>query len=117
MGWKMVFVVRKDLELGKGKVAAQVAHAAVECTLKAQKKAQEALEGWLQSGALKAVLKVATEADLYPLQRAAQGAGLCTALIHDAGHTQVPANTVTVLGIGPGRDDVVDRVTGALALL
>nr|WP_287954573.1 peptidyl-tRNA hydrolase [Acidiplasma sp.] len=35
---KMVIAVRKDLEMGKGKIAAQVAHAAVSCALISMKK-------------------------------------------------------------------------------
>ena len=114
---KMVIVARKDLDLSKGKLAAQVAHAAVECVLKAQRHAEDELEAWLGDGAMKAVLKVASEKDLYPLKAAAERAGLCTALIKDAGHTEIPAGTITVLGIGPGREAAVDGVTGHLALL
>ncbi len=117
MTYKMVIVARKDLDLSKGKLAAQVGHAAVDCTLKAQKYAKDALAEWLSHGAMKAVLKVASEKEFYPLKQAAERAGLCTALIQDAGHTEIPAGTVTVLGIGPGREDVVDKVTGQLSLL
>jgi peptidyl-tRNA hydrolase, PTH2 family len=113
----MVIVARKDLDLSKGKLAAQVGHAAVECTLKAQKYARDALAEWLSGGQMKAVVKVAKEEDLYPLKALAERAGLCTALIRDAGHTEIPAGTVTVLGIGPGPARVVDQVTGHLALL
>lgn len=114
---KMVIVARKDLALSKGKLAAQVGHAAVDCALKAQKYAKDDLSAWLGSGAMKAVLKVAAEGDLYPLKAAAERAGLCTALIEDAGHTEIPAGTVTVLGIGPGRAEAVDKVTGHLPLM
>jgi PTH2 family peptidyl-tRNA hydrolase len=117
MPHKMVIVARKDLDLSKGKLAAQVGHAAVECTLRAQKHARDALAEWLSQGQMKAVLKVPSEKDLYPLKQAAERAGLCTALITDAGHTEIPAGTVTVLAIGPGREQDVDRVTGHLPLL
>lgn len=117
MAHKMVIVARKDLDLSKGKLAAQVGHAAVECTLRAQKHARDALAEWLSAGQMKAVLKVPSEKDLYPLKQAAERAGLCTALITDAGHTEIPAGTVTVLGIGPGPESAVDKVTGHLPLL
>jgi PTH2 family peptidyl-tRNA hydrolase len=117
MAWKMVIVARKDLDLSKGKLAAQVGHAAVECTLKAQRYAKEDLADWLSHGAMKAVVKVPNEAEFYPLKAAAERAGLCTALITDAGHTEIPAGTVTVLGIGPGPQTKVDKVTGHLSLL
>lgn len=117
MAWKMVIVTRKDLELSKGKLAAQVGHAAVDCVLKAQRYAKDELGEWLDDGAMKAVLKVASEKEFYPLKQAAERAGLCTALIQDAGHTEIPAGTVTVLGIGPGRAEAVDKVTGHLQLL
>lgn len=116
MSHKMVFVARKDLDLSKGKLAAQVGHAAVDCTLKAQRHARDALEAWLDGGQKKSVLKVAGERDLYPLKEAAERAGLTTALVKDAGHTEIAAGTVTVLGIGPGREDLVDKVTGHLSL-
>jgi peptidyl-tRNA hydrolase, PTH2 family len=117
MTHKMVIVTRKDLDLSKGKLAAQVGHAAVECTLKAMRHAKDDCEEWLDEGQMKAVLKVPTEKDLYPLKVAAERAGLTTALITDAGHTEIPAGTVTVLGIGPGRESVIDKVTGHLSLL
>lgn len=113
----MVLVVRKDLALSKGKLAAQAAHAAVECTLKAQKYARDALADWLDEGQRKVVVKVPDEAALYPLKTAAEREGLCTALIRDAGHTEIPAGTVTVLGIGPGPSAAVDKVTAHLSLL
>jgi peptidyl-tRNA hydrolase, PTH2 family len=117
MACKMVIVARKDLDLSKGKLAAQVGHAAVECVLKAQRHAEEELEEWLADGAMKAVVKVPTERDLHALKVAAERQGLCTALIKDAGHTEIPAGTVTVLGIGPGHERDVDAVTGNLPLL
>lgn len=113
----MVIVTRKDLDLSKGKLAAQVGHAAVDCTLKAQKYAKDALAEWLSYGQGKVVVKVPTEKEFYVVKAAAEKAGLCTSLITDAGHTEIPAGTVTVLGIGPGRADVVDKVTGHLSLL
>ncbi len=38
-------------------------------------------------------------------------------MVRDAGHTQVPAGSVTVLAIGPDRADRVDKITSHLALL
>lgn len=117
MDHKMVIVARGDLKLSKGKLAAQVGHAAVDCALKAQRYDRKAFEAWHREGQKKTVLKVASEEDLYPLKDAAERAGLSTALIRDAGHTEIPAGTVTVLGIGPGDEGTVDKVTGHLPLL
>ena len=117
MAHKMVIVARKDLDLSKGKLAAQAAHAAVECTLKAQKHARDALAEWLAQGQMKAVVKVPRLEDYFPLKQQAERLGLCTALITDAGHTEIPAGTVTVLAIGPGPERLVDQVTGHLSLL
>jgi len=113
----MVVVARKDLQLSKGKLAAQVGHAAVDCALKALKYDRRAFDRWRDEGQKKTVLKVDGERDFYPLKEAAERAGLCTALIKDAGHTEIPAGTVTVLGIGPGDETTVDKVTGHLPLL
>ena len=50
------------------------------------------------------------------LQKQAQDQGLSTVIIHDAGRTQVQSGVETVLGIGPGPSDIVDKVTGHLKL-
>jgi len=117
MAHKMVIVARKDLDLSKGKLAAQVGHAAVECTLKAMRYSRDDLDTWLAQGQMKAVLKVQSEKDFFPIKQAAERAGLTTSLITDAGHTEIPAGTVTVLGIGPGPETAIDKVTGHLSLL
>lgn len=117
MPHKMVIVARRDLNLSKGKLAAQTGHAAVDCALKAMKYARKDFDAWRDEGQMKVVLRVEKEADFYPLKAEAERAGLSTALVKDAGHTEIPPGTVTVLGIGPGEEAVVDKVTGHLALL
>lgn len=53
----------------------------------------------------------------FAVQQRAQEARLVTAVIRDAGHTQIDPGTVTVLAVGPERADRVDGVTGKLKLL
>lgn len=113
----MVIVARKDLKLSAGKLAAQVGHAAVDCAFKAKRHQPDVFDDWLEGGQKKVVVKAEKEADLFRLKLDAERIGLTTALIQDAGHTEIPAGTVTVLGIGPGRASDVDRVTGALPLM
>ncbi|XP_011151239.2 peptidyl-tRNA hydrolase 2, mitochondrial [Harpegnathos saltator] len=116
---KMVIIVRSDLSMGKGKVGAQCAHAALECcrqTLSNQKR-QEMFHSWLQVGQPKIVLKVQNEEELLNLADKAQRAGLITAIIKDAGRTQLRYGTVTVVGIGPGSTEVIDSFTSKLRLL
>merc|ERR1712001_28511 len=54
---KMVLVVRTDLNMSKGKVAAQCAHAAVACYKKALKKTPMFLKQWELFGQAKVTLK------------------------------------------------------------
>ena len=44
-------------------------------------------------------------------------AGLPVYVVHDAGRTQIPAGSQTVMAIGPGPKPLIDRVTGHLSLL
>lgn len=116
---KMVIIVRSDLAMGKGKVGAQCAHAALECcrqTLHSQKK-QQMFYSWLQIGQPKIVLQIQNEEKLLNLADKAQRAGLITAIIKDAGKTQLRPGTVTVVGIGPGSNEVIDSLTSKLRLL
>jgi peptidyl-tRNA hydrolase, PTH2 family len=111
---KQVIVVRESLNLPRGKLAAQVAHAAVGALLRAAPAAQRA---WLEAGMPKIVLSVAGEEALLDLQQRAEAAGLPVCLVQDAGRTVVPAGTTTALGIGPAPAADIDPLTGALPLL
>ena len=113
---KLVLVVRNDLKMGKGKAAAQCAHASVMAYQKAAKKEPELLRLWLLTGQRKVVVKTEDESSVRQVQNSARRLGLLTSTVHDAGHTQVPSGSLTVVGVGPGPADLVDQVTGHLKL-
>lgn len=113
---KLVIVARKDIKLSAGKLAAQVGHASVDCALKAKRFQPSAFDAWYEEGQKKVVVKADSERALFELKLAAEKAGLTTALIADAGHTELAPGTITVLGVGPGRAIDVDKVTGHLPL-
>ncbi|MGN1045393.1 MAG: peptidyl-tRNA hydrolase Pth2 [Candidatus Methanomethylophilaceae archaeon] len=114
---KMVIVVRADLKLSKGKAAAQVAHAAVNCAFASKKKDPRTFDRWFAEGQKKVVLKVQDLRQLYEIKAMADASGLVNSLITDAGRTEIDPGTVTCLGIGPSTDDVLDRITGGLSML
>lgn len=113
---KMVLVVRTDLGMAKGKVAAQCAHAAVLCYKRAMKDQPELLNSWELVGQTKVCLKVDSESSLLELAGQARETGLVFAVVRDAGRTQVDAGTITVLGIGPAPSSALDQITGHLKL-
>ena len=115
--YKMVIVTRKDLRLSPGKLAAQVAHAAVSCTLSTKKHKPKWFANWQNEGAKKAVVKVDCLDDFFPLKEKAENLEIATVIIEDAGHTEIPSGTKTVLGLGPAPDNLIDQVTGDLPLL
>jgi peptidyl-tRNA hydrolase, PTH2 family len=114
---KMVLVVRGELRLTAGKMAAQVAHAAVMLSDRAKSREANLQEAWRQQGQKKIVLTVERLDDLEKVERAARARGLPTVWVEDAGLTEVPPGTRTVLGIGPARATDLDPVTGDLDLM
>ena len=116
MEYKLVVVVRDDLEMSIGKLSAQVAHAAVTCALEAKAKKTKWFSEWYKEGQRKVVLKVDGVEELRELKDQAARAGLPFALITDAGLTELPPNTTTCLGIGPAPAHQIDSITGSLPL-
>ncbi|MDG6985872.1 MAG: peptidyl-tRNA hydrolase [Nitrososphaerota archaeon] len=114
---KQAIVVRSDLGMGKGKIAAQAAHASLSAAEASRSKRDEWYSTWKEEGQAKVVLKVGSEADLREIFQKARKAGLPASLIEDRGLTQVEPGTATCVGIGPAPDSAIDGITGNLKLL
>ncbi len=112
--YKQVIVVREDLKLSRGKLAVQVAHAAIIGYEKADK---SVVEAWKMQGQKKIVLKVPNLERLMELKEKAEKLGLPTGVVVDAGLTEVPPGTITAIVIGPDEAKKIDKVTGNLPLL
>ena len=115
--FKQVIAVRTDLKMGKGKLAVQVAHAAVSAAEVARSTKPEWFKRWMSSGQKKIVVKVKSLNELFELKQQAEELGIPTFLISDAGYTQLEPGTITCLGLGPAPSSVIDKVTGHLPLL
>ncbi|MFP3318085.1 MAG: peptidyl-tRNA hydrolase Pth2 [Thermoplasmata archaeon] len=116
MEYKMVIVVREDLEISCGKLAVQVAHASSTCAIHSYRNKREIFDEWWKEGQKKVVLRVKTIKDMMELKKKADEMGIFAVLIQDAGLTEVPPGTITVLGIGPEKEMLIDKITGSLPL-
>jgi len=123
---KQVIVMRKDLNMRKGKMIAQGAHASLKVLLDAGAVDGErfamaltpAVARWLGGRFTKVCVSVDSEAALDAVVERARAAGVPCALVVDAGHTEfhgVP--TKTCCAVGPAWADEVDAITGGLPLL
>ena len=135
---KQVIVVRRDLKMRKGKIAAQSGHACVEAVLMALAKENRLSDvrvedGWVQlaetgrdatplsewfaRGGAKICVYVDSEEALLDLAKQGEGAGFCVALIQDAGHTEFHGEpTYTCLAFEPLYPEQIDPITGELPL-
>ncbi|KAF7920853.1 uncharacterized protein EAE98_008882 [Botrytis deweyae] len=116
---KLVLVVRTDLGMTKGKIAAQCSHATLACykTISRQPANALILRRWEREGQAKVALQVKSEDELQILQAQAISLGVVAEQIADAGRTQIASGSHTVLGIGPAPKSVIDQITGKLKLL
>src|SRR3989344_1416381 len=114
MEFKQVILVRKDLNMDKGKMSSQVAHASVDVIFKSD---QKIVETWRKQGMKKSILKVENKSDLLKYLDMAKKAGLKTSLITDAGRTFFDGTSTTTCGaVGPDEESKIDAVTANLKL-
>lgn len=122
MSTKQVIVVRKDLDMKSGKLAAQVAHASISFLTRqiTNKKCNILLNdvewAWLNDSFAKICLRVDSEKDLLDVHELALRAGLSSHLICDSGRTVFKEPTYTCCAIGPDEVSKIDAVTGHLKL-
>ena len=115
--YKQVIVIRNDLRMSRGKMAAQAGHAAVSAAEEARKKWPSWWKAWIAEGQCKIAVRTESEQKLLELERKAKRSKLPTSLIFDRGLTELPPSTMTCLGIGPAPSPQIDMITGELPLL
>jgi peptidyl-tRNA hydrolase, PTH2 family len=117
MEFKQVIIVRRDINMGTGKIAAQVAHAAVMGAEKVKASRKKWFNSWLGTGQAKVVVKVKNVEELIKVRNRAEELYLPVVQVQDSGLTQIPPGTITCIGIGPAPSELVDKVTFELKLL
>src|ERR1700681_4248073 len=110
---KQVLILRKDLNMRKGKMIAQGAHAAIAAMFEAN---SEWLREWQETGTTKIVVSVNSLDELADVYHAAQEADLPRSMVEDAGRTEFKEPTFTAVGIGPAPAELIDKITGLLPL-
>ncbi len=125
MEHKQIIILRKDLNMRKGKLVAQGAHASMGAILALMKREgntltlemDERTEPWLTGRFKKICVYVNTEQELLDLHQQAKAAGMVCSLIQDAGLTEFGGvKTYTAVAIGPDSEDKVDVLTKHLPL-
>ncbi len=135
---KMMIVMRRDLQMRKGKIAAQAGHACIdailmalnkegrmndlemtsdEMVLKGTDKSRTPLSDWFIYGCAKVCVYVDSEVELLDIAKKAKEKGIIASVITDAGMTEfhgVP--TKTCLALEPLPAEIADELTGDLPL-
>lgn len=116
MSYKLIMLVRSDLNMSKGKIVAQTAHATVDATITSHSKTNHFWK-WRSDGETIIALKVQSEEQLLKLIKKAKKTNINNGYIIDKGLTEVDAGTITVGFIGPDLSNNIDKITGNLKLL
>lgn len=115
---KQVIILRKDLNMRKGKMCAQSCHASLASLFDCNSKGLTKISSnWLAEGQTKIVVSVDSEDELREVYKAADKLDLPCSLILDAGKTEFKEATYTCVGIGPYDSTIIDSITGKLKLL
>ncbi|MDD4049681.1 MAG: peptidyl-tRNA hydrolase Pth2 [Candidatus ainarchaeum sp.] len=114
--YKQIILVRNDLKLGKGKIAAQASHASLESYLLTSRKTPSIAENWLSEGQKKVVLKVESREELLKVFQEVKSY-FPAVIIKDAAHTQLKEPDFTCVGVGPIKEFEIDKFTKRYKLL
>lgn len=112
--YKQVIIIRKDLEMRKGKFVAQGAHAARGAAINAS---HEIVSRWERQGETKIVVGITGKENLLSLYNEARSEGLPCKIVRDAARTEFDEEKLTAVAIGPAEGGEVDKHTGNLKLL
>ena len=116
--YRLYAIVRSDLNMSSGKMAAQAGHGFLDVFIKAQEMRPETIPLYKTNHGIKVCLKAK---NLYQLERAKaelEEAGIPVALITDLGYTQFEGQpTITVLGVGPAKRNEVNHILKRFQLL
>ena len=114
--YTMALIINRKLGMSPGKVAAQAAHGAVLATLQALKVRPEVLEIWIQQGQRKICLQSASEDEMLALKNRCRKKRIQFTEVHDAGLTEIPAGSLTVVVLGPGSKSKIEGLTQMMKL-
>jgi PTH2 family peptidyl-tRNA hydrolase len=114
--YKQVIVVRTDLGMSVGKLAAQACHASVGALEEARDRIPRVCRSWKSEGSRKIVLGVASKEELVEVSNGAGKMKIPKYLVRDKGLTEIPPGSVTALGLGPESSQKLDKITGNLPL-
>ena len=113
---KQTIIVRTDLGMNKGKIAAQVGHACVVGANDVRINNSDWYKNWWPSQK-KIVLKVFSLEQLNEIKDRVEKENLPYHVMVDEGHTQIEPNTITCMSIGPAPENLIDKITNGLKLL
>lgn len=112
---KQVIIIRKDLNMRRGKEISQGAHASSEVV--ARNLLDPRMHMWRSQGMAKITVSVESEEELLDLEAKAKAAGLLSFLVTDHGRTEFGGvHTRTSLAIGPDLVELIDPITRDLKL-
>jgi PTH2 family peptidyl-tRNA hydrolase len=115
---KMMIVMRKDLNMRKGKMISQGGHAASRLTVHMLRNALPVFEQWLASNETKVTVSVNSEEELLGVMYRAEASGIYCELIEDIGKTEFGGvATLTCLGLLPSSSEKLAGITDMLPLL
>ena len=116
MSFKLILLVRTDLNMSKGKIIAQTAHATVDATITSYSNTPYFWK-WRNNGETIISLKIQSEEMLLTLMKKAKKNKINHGYVTDKGLTEVQSGTITVGYIGPDFNTNINKITGNLKLL